>query len=136
MFADLDLLENAWNGYHSCLFAYGETGSGKSYSMIGYGSNTGIIPRVCEELFRRISQTSSASVKFEVKVSMLEIYNEKIQDLLKPTDSRTKEGLRVCEHPSLGVYVEGLSKVLVNSYGEISAALEMGTRTKLSQPRR
>ena len=50
-----DVLANAWEGYHTCLFAYGQTGSGKSHSMIGYGANKGIVPLVCEEIFKRIS---------------------------------------------------------------------------------
>ena len=128
VFADLGVgvLDNAWNGYHTCLFAYGQTGSGKSYSMVGYGSNKGIIPMACEEIFHRMSQASGPGVKFEVKVSMLEIYNEKVQDLLQSTSSRTKEGLKIRESQGQGVFVEGISKMSVNSYDEISAALEMG----------
>jgi kinesin family protein 13 len=58
----LEILSNAWEGYHCCLFAYGQTGSGKSYSMVGYGANKvfipiiqGIIPISCQEIFTRIS---------------------------------------------------------------------------------
>lgn len=128
VFADMGVgvLDNAWNGYHTCLFAYGQTGSGKSYSMVGYGSNKGIIPMVCEEIFQRMSQASGPGVKFEVKVSMLEIYNERVQDLLQPTGNRTKDGLKVRESPGIGVFVEGISKMTVSSYDEIRAALEMG----------
>jgi hypothetical protein len=52
----IQVLDNAFEGYHTCLFAYGQTGSGKSYSIVGYGSNKGIIPRACEEIFRRIEE--------------------------------------------------------------------------------
>ena len=48
------MLDNAFQGYNACLFAYGQTGSGKSYSIVGYGENKGIIPRACEEIFKRI----------------------------------------------------------------------------------
>jgi len=44
----LEILSNAWEGYHCCLFAYGQTGAGKSYSMVGYGANKGIVPVSCE----------------------------------------------------------------------------------------
>ena len=130
VFRDLgvDVLNNAWEGYHTCLFAYGQTGSGKSYSMVGYGNNKGIIPLVCEEIFKRVREADNPNAKYDVKVSMLEIYNEKIQDLLQPPGSRSKEGLRVREHPALGVYVEGISKLEVKSYEEISAALEIGNQ--------
>mmetsp|Transcript_25485 Transcript_25485/g.4229 ORF Transcript_25485/g.4229 Transcript_25485/m.4229 type:complete len:111 (-) Transcript_25485:156-488(-) len=50
----IQVLNNAWEGYHTCLFAYGQTGSGKSYSIVGYPPNRGIIPMACEELFGRI----------------------------------------------------------------------------------
>ena len=53
VFEDLGrgVLQNAWQGYNCSLFAYGQTGSGKSYSMVGYGSNKGIVPVTCEQLF-------------------------------------------------------------------------------------
>ena len=47
------VLNNALNGFNCCLFAYGQTGSGKSYSFVGYGSNKGIVPQVCDEIFKR-----------------------------------------------------------------------------------
>lgn len=50
------MLDNAWKGYNCSLFAYGQTGSGKSYSIVGFGKNKGIVPMVCEELFRRIDE--------------------------------------------------------------------------------
>lgn len=92
-----EILDNAWEGYHCCLFAYGQTGSGKSYSMVGYGTNKGIVPISCEEIFNRIKQATSDTKQFEVLVSMLEIYNEKIQDLLLPINKRPSGGLKVRE---------------------------------------
>lgn len=86
------VLDNAWEGYHCCLFAYGQTGSGKSYSMVGYGANKGIVPIACDEIFRRIAKSDadeSDNTKFQVQFSMLEIYNEKVQDLLV-TDPKQK----------------------------------------------
>lgn len=77
-----EILENAWKGYHCCLFAYGQTGSGKSYSIFGYGANKGIVPMVAEEIFARITKTQSEKCIYEVSFSMMEIYNEKIQDLI------------------------------------------------------
>jgi len=60
------------------LFAYGQTGSGKSYSMIGYGANKGIVPMATEEIFERIHGNKDADKAYEVTVSMVEIYNEKV----------------------------------------------------------
>ena len=50
----MEMLNNAFEGYNACLFAYGQTGSGKSYSIVGYGENKGIVPRTCDEIFKRI----------------------------------------------------------------------------------
>lgn len=77
-----EVLDNAWEGFHTTLFAYGQTGSGKSYSMVGYGSNKGIVPLSCDEIFKRIDANDNKNLKYQVQFSMLEIYNEKVQDLL------------------------------------------------------
>lgn len=122
-----EVLKNAWDGYHCCLFAYGQTGSGKSYSMIGYGPNKGIVPISSEEIFRRIQENTNDKVSYEVTVQMMEIYNEKIQDLLVDSSERVKGGLKVRESKTLGVYVEGLSNHRVNSYEEIAGKMDEGS---------
>ena len=87
-------MDNAWQGYNSCLFAYGQTGSGKSYSIVGYGENKGIIPRTCEAIFQQIdAKSGDKQKKYAVTISMIEIYNEKVQDLFQKPEKRPKEGL-------------------------------------------
>ena len=118
------ILDNAWEGYHCCLFAYGQTGSGKSYSMVGYGANKGIVPISCEEIFKRIADNKDPAIHYEVEVSMLEIYNEKVQDLLVPINKRPPSGLKIRESKALGVFVADLTKYPVSSYEEISNKME------------
>ncbi len=125
-----EILDNAWQGYHCCLFAYGQTGSGKSYSMVGYGANKGIVPISCDEIFSRISQNNDNDKKYEVQVSMLEIYNEKVQDLLIDPNKRPPGGLKIRQSTVLGVYVEGLTKYPVTSYEEIDRKMEEGYRNR------
>ena len=120
------ILDNAWLGYHCCLFAYGQTGSGKSYSMVGYGANKGIVPISCDEIFKRIGQNTDKEKTFEVQVSMLEIYNEKVQDLLIKPDKRPPSGLKIRESKVLGIFVDGLSKYPVTSYEQISKKMDEG----------
>ena len=120
------ILDNAWKGYHCCLFAYGQTGAGKSYSMVGYGNNKGIVPISCEEIFNRINENKDPNLHFEVEVSMLEIYNEKVQDLLMPPSKRPTTGLKIRESKTLGIFVEGLTKYPVMSYKEISDKMDEG----------
>lgn len=127
------LVDSAFEGYNICLFAYGQTGSGKSYSMMGndtddpekLGSEAGIIPRICEDIFKRVEMLKQ-NITVEVEVSYFEIYNEKIHDLLtlssedgfiNTADSNTKKPpLKVREHPESGPYVVDLSTHMVDSY--------------------
>jgi len=118
-FLGKEILNNAWQGYNCCLFAYGQTGSGKSYSMVGFKSNKGIVPIASEEIFKRIESTKSNEKKYELCVSMLEIYNEKVHDLLVPVSKRPQGGLKVRESKTIGIFVEGLTKYPVTSYEEI-----------------
>ena len=74
--------------------------------MVGYGVNKGIVPLCCDDIFTRINQKKSSTVQYEVFVSMLEIYNEKVQDLLVALDERPKGGLKIREHKIFGVYVD------------------------------
>ncbi|VDI38502.1 Hypothetical predicted protein, partial [Mytilus galloprovincialis] len=120
------VLDNAWQGYNAALFAYGQTGSGKSYSMIGYGSNKGIVPILCEELFKAVEQNDDKSKQLQVSFSMLEIYNEQVRDLLVKAKPQ-QGGLKIRQNPQSGFYVEGLRLVPVRNYKEIENLMEQGT---------
>ncbi|KAB1258824.1 Protein ELYS [Camelus dromedarius] len=109
------ILDSAWQGYNTTLLAYGQTGSGKSYSMIGFGANKGIIPNVCEELFKAI-ENREKNQEYQVR------------DLL----SRTKKpgGLKVREDQQLGFYVDGLKSVPCENYAQIERLMEQGTKIR------
>lgn len=123
------LLTNAFAGYNNCIFAYGQTGSGKSYSMMGYGKEHGIIPKICQDMFERINdiQARDPGTRCTVEVSYLEIYNERVKDLLNPG---TKGNLKVREHPSTGPYVEDLAKLVVGSFEEIENLMDEGNKAR------
>ena len=89
------ILEKAWGGLHTTLFAYGQTGSGKSYTQFGYGNNIGIIPKCADELFKRIEANDDDSLTFEVSVRMIEIYCEKLQDLLDDSSKKGQKDLKI-----------------------------------------
>ncbi|XP_029554985.1 uncharacterized protein LOC115153551 isoform X2 [Salmo trutta] len=130
VFKDLgcDVLEAAFDGYNACVFAYGQTGSGKSHTMMGSPGDIGLIPRICEDLFCQISEKSQGDgASFRTEVSYLEIYNERVQDLLTTKKSpENGSGLKVREHPKDGPYVEDLSKHLVQNYRDIEKLLHAG----------
>ncbi|KAH9524310.1 Kinesin-like protein kif28p [Bulinus truncatus] len=124
------VLKNAWDGFNSTLFAYGQTGSGKSWSIVGYGTNKGVVPLFCENIFKGIDEKKKAGDKteFEVTFSMLEIYNEQVRDLLDPNGANKKGGLRIRQHPKSGFYVEEQLIVPVRSYKDIELKMDEGTR--------
>ncbi|KAF2756650.1 kinesin-domain-containing protein [Pseudovirgaria hyperparasitica] len=130
LFNDLGkpLLDNAFGGYNNCIFAYGQTGSGKSYSMMGYGEEAGVIPKICRSMFDRITEMEQdKTLSSTVEVSYLEIYNERVRDLLNPSN---KGNLKVREHPSTGPYVEDLAKLVVRSFQEIENLMDEGNKAR------
>lgn len=121
------VLKNAWEGYNASLFAYGQTGSGKSYSVVGYGTNKGIVPQVCDQIFKTSATITDKTI--EVYFSMLEIYSEVVRDLLNPVKNR-KQGLAIRQDPKNGFYAQGLEKKLVGSYDAITAMMDEGTANR------
>ncbi|XP_018372678.1 PREDICTED: kinesin-like protein unc-104 isoform X15 [Trachymyrmex cornetzi] len=124
-----EMLEHAFEGYNVCIFAYGQTGAGKSYTMMGKQEEgqEGIIPQICKDLFRKISYTSNERLKYSVEVSYMEIYCERVRDLLNP---KNRGNLRVREHPLYGPYVEDLSKLAVLSYEDIHDLIDEGNKAR------
>uniref|UniRef100_A0A3B4GH48 Kinesin family member 13A n=1 Tax=Pundamilia nyererei TaxID=303518 RepID=A0A3B4GH48_9CICH len=122
------ILENAFQGYNACIFAYGQTGSGKSFSMMGNGEQPGLIPRLCCSLFERVHREANEGHSFKVEVSYMEIYNEKVRDLLDPKGSR--QSLKVREHKVFGPYVDGLSQLAVTSFEDIEVLMSEGNKSR------
>jgi hypothetical protein len=94
-------------GYNSTIFAYGQTGTGKTFTMEGFTYSStdilrGIIPRSIDEIFNYIESLSSSDTKFMVRASYLQIYNEMISDLLKPE----KTSLQIREDKKKGVLLK------------------------------
>ena len=127
----IGVLENAWQGYNVSLFAYGQTGAGKSYSMVGYGEDKGIIPCACHELFSRIEANEDPDVTYRVQASMMEIYNEKVRDLFNPGNKANDgAGLKVRDNPKTGPYVDGLALLPVKDYNQIEHLMDEGTKAR------
>uniref|UniRef100_A0A8C6P6A1 Kinesin family member 1C n=1 Tax=Nothobranchius furzeri TaxID=105023 RepID=A0A8C6P6A1_NOTFU len=116
-------------GYNVCIFAYGQTGAGKSYTMMGKQEpdQEGIIPQLCEDLFQRTGKNIDPDLTYSVEVSYMEIYCERVRDLLNPT---SQGSLRVREHPILGPYVEDLSKLAVTGLADIRELMDEGNKAR------
>ncbi|CAE7297773.1 unc-104 [Symbiodinium sp. CCMP2592] len=127
----LHLLENAMNAYNGCIFAYGQTGSGKSHSIMGDVDSKveqGILPRACIRLFSMLEdRRQEKGFEATVLASYLEIYNEKIFDLL--TGGHPGE-LQVRNHPELGPIVPHLTECPVESFEEAYELLDFGAKRR------
>ncbi|XP_023821547.1 kinesin-like protein KIF1C [Oryzias latipes] len=124
-----EMLLHAFEGYNVCIFAYGQTGAGKSYTMMGKQEpgQEGIIPQLCEDLFQRTGENSDPDLTYSVEVSYMEIYCERVRDLLSP---KSEGSLRVREHPILGPYVEDLSKLAVTGFCDIRDLMDAGNKAR------
>jgi hypothetical protein len=130
-----DFLKHSLNGYNICMFAYGHTGSGKSYTMLGdqgphtTSSEMGILPRFLRELFAAHVQDNIQPEGRRYSCEFYEVYNEHIKDLLVPA----KAGERTCKvhvHPQHGVRVENLTMSVVTSADEAMRLVEFGTQMR------
>ena len=124
----LPIIEAVMNGFNGTVFAYGQTSSGKTFTMSGpniYDNEMkGIIPRMVSTVFDGISQDSES--EFLVKVGFCEIYMEKIKDLIDPS----RKDLKVQEDKARGVYIAGLSEYYVNSGEELLQYMELGQKNR------
>ena len=119
------LVESVLEGYNGCVFAYGQTSCGKTFSMQGLQTvnmQRGIINRAIDQIFENIQVTDVTY--YTIRSSYLEIYNEEIRDLL---NKGNRYKLDIKEHPEKGVYVRGLSSVEVTTVEEMEEVVEYGS---------
>lgn len=118
-------VDDILNGYNGTVFAYGQTGAGKSYTMMGTNiddvEGRGVIPRIVEQIFASI-MSSPGTIEYTVRVSYMEIYMERIRDLLAPQN----DNLPVHEEKNRGVYVKGLLEIYVSSVQEVYEVMRRG----------
>nr|KAG5685609.1 hypothetical protein BaRGS_022173 [Batillaria attramentaria] len=123
-----DLVESVLEGFNGTIFAYGQTGTGKTFTMAGVKSNPelwGVIPRSFEQVFSHISR--SENQQYLVRASYLEIYQEEIRDLLSKDQSKR---LELKERPDTGVYVKDLSSFVTKSVREIEHVMNVGNQNR------
>ena len=127
-YAAKPLLEEVFDGINCTLFCYGQTSSGKTFTMEGISNDVslkGIIPRAMSFIFDKI-KTMSREIEFSIKCSYYQIYNEKIQDLL---DTR-KTDLQIREDKCKGIWVEDCTEIYVNSVNEMNEVFQCGTNNR------
>lgn len=122
------IVEAVMDGFNGTIFAYGQTGTGKTHTMVGKEDDpylAGLIPRSFEHIFKNINTTPSK--KFLVRASYLEIYNEEIRDLLS---KNPKAKLELKDHPDGGVFVKDLTNFVVKGVDEMRSVMQAGQRNR------
>ena len=123
------LLDGVLNGYNATVFAYGPTGAGKTYTMLGEVDSPGIMLMSFIEVFSRIEGLSRER-KYSVKISYLEIYNEVVKDLISPSNAF----LDIREDPEKGITVSGLTEIDASNPDQVIQCLRMGNKRRTCEP--
>lgn len=122
------VVEKVLEGFNGTIFAYGQTGTGKTHTMVGVPQDpnlAGVIPRTFEHIFESIN--TSPQKKFLVRASYLEIYNEEIRDLLS---KNPKAKLDLKDHPDGGVFVKDLSQLIVKGVSDLEQVMDVGQKNR------
>ncbi|XP_037522909.1 kinesin-like protein KIF19 isoform X2 [Rhipicephalus sanguineus] len=123
------LVENLLQGFNGAVFAYGATGAGKTYTMVGTDKSPGLMVRVFDDIFQFAKQ-NDATTRTSVLISYMEIYNENIRDLLNTSNNY----LELREDPMGGNQVLGLSEVEVTNSSEVLRLLQKGNKRRTVEP--
>ena len=121
------LIEGVIKGFNSTVFAYGATGAGKTYTMLGNDENPGIMSLTFGELFKKIKNYSDR--EYSIKLFYLEIYNENIKDLLV----NNSPNLELREDPNKGLIINGITEIIVNSGEHILSILKKGNKNRTTE---
>ncbi|XP_063920772.1 protein claret segregational [Zophobas morio] len=121
------LVQSALDGYHVCVFAYGQPGSGKTYTMQGSSNDCGIIPRTIDLIFQKIDKLSTLDWNYSVTASFLELYNENIRDLLLPNSTHNYE---VRYNEGHGITVTNLQIIPITSAEELKLLMEEAQKNR------
>ena len=124
-----EIISSVLNGYNGTIFAYGQTSSGKTYTMTGELDNAekeGIIPRMIHHVFHDILCSDNSNIEYTVKVSIVEIYMEKIKDLI----DISKNNLQIHESKEKGIYIDNLSEYYVSNETEVYDYIKIGNQNR------
>ena len=120
-----DLVTSVMDGYNVCIFAYGQTGSGKTYTMQGSREDPGVNIRALDKLFS-VASERDVDTEYNIRISLLEIYNERIQDLLSATPTQQLKAIQTVG----GMQVQDLTYVQVDSAAQVLDALTAGSKNR------
>lgn len=122
------IVQSALAGFNGTIFAYGQTSSGKTFTMMGDGESPGIIPLTISNIFQAIENTPGR--EYLIRVSFMEIYNETITDLLCGKSSNNSKGLNVREDGSGQIYVADLTEKCCNNEEKLLSLMQAGNKCR------
>jgi hypothetical protein len=125
------LVFDSVNGFHTCVFAYGAILTGKSHTIIGDNHGVGIRPRAIHELFQHVDliQKQDSSIFYHIEVSFVEVYNQKVRNLIKNTAAEEKVDVR--ESQNLGVFLTGSNvRQIVKTEEAATQLIAQGTKNR------
>ncbi|OLP93547.1 Kinesin-like protein KIF1A [Symbiodinium microadriaticum] len=148
-----EMVMHGTTGFNCCLIAYGQTGTGKTHTVHGdwqSHEHRGLLPRISEGLFQRLDQCRAEGASWRVRISYIEVYNDRLRDLLEhagPSLSRTENDspsprriskpgtaagprLEIRNHPAVGVYVENLQELPVEHLRDVARLVSKGEKAK------
>jgi hypothetical protein len=129
-------VDNALKGYNCCIFAYGQTGTGKSFSIMGFPQTPGIVPMVIEglfsqkDLFAQKEKMNPRSEELRIWVSFVELYNERLRDLLHP--SLDVQDLKAIDNPDVGAFIPGLTEAPCKELADVHKLMDFGTKKRVT----
>ena len=122
-------MNDVLSGYNGTIFAYGQSGSGKTYTMYGDNiydeNNRGIIPRLINDIFEFV-ENADENITFQFKMSILQIYKENIYDLLTGENN-----LKIKENPIRGIYVDKLTEVYIDSFETFMEYIDISQENRI-----
>ena len=124
------VVDSVLEGYNGTIFTYGQTGTGKTYTMVGQFEDNelkGIIPRSFDYMFKKISNNKDKNAKYNVFIAFIQIYLETIQDLFEPSNN-----VRIREDPEQGVFLEGVEWLKVKSTADCEEAFKRGEKNRVT----
>eukprot|EP00933_Yihiella_yeosuensis_P038837 TRINITY_DN32778_c0_g1_i2.p1 TRINITY_DN32778_c0_g1~~TRINITY_DN32778_c0_g1_i2.p1 ORF type:complete len:1236 (+),score=212.72 TRINITY_DN32778_c0_g1_i2:75-3782(+) len=129
----VELVDNALTGYNSSLIAYGQTGSGKSYTVLGIGEAEGLVPRAVDRIFqKKVEYERRADKEIKVWVSFVEIYNERVRDLLAPAGCRANDDMKIIDHPEQGSIMPNATEAHVAMQTDVRKLLHYGMKARVT----
>lgn len=132
------MVEHLKQGFNTCLFCYGQTGTGKTTTIMGSAQprrERGLLMRLVDDIFLEAEKQQAAGCQVHVVMQMLEVYNEKLNDLLAEPDPNSpnalKKNIKIHVHPELGVYLTGATEAPVKTAEECVKTIEYGNTMKV-----